>query len=98
MLSLSLEECDAEIKVYKITSIYGRNKTEDFIKRLYEENKIISFNREGLLWLQAIGISLPNGLYNVNHLCDREYRFSVGVFIIKKINSLHRTTIVQGLR
>lgn len=84
MLSIALNEKDNEMNVSRITSIYGRDNTENFIKKLYEENKIIAFDKLGGKWLEAVGIKLPNELSSFDYVKERLCPFSIAVFIVKK--------------
>ncbi len=84
MLSIALNRNEKNFKVHKITSIYGRNNADSFIKKLYEENKILFFNKEGGQWLEAIGIKLPKEMSSFNHINDKNHDLSIAVFIIEK--------------
>lgn len=87
MLSLALNKYDNETKVHKITSVYGRNNTSNFIKKLYEENKILFYDKNAYLWFKTIGIDLPEEMNNsivknieTNYIC----KYQICMLIIKK--------------
>ncbi len=84
MLSIALNKNEKNFKVHKITSIYGRNNADLFIERLYKENKILFFNREGGEWLEAIGVKLPKEMSSFNYVNDKNYDLSIAIFIIEK--------------
>lgn len=59
MVALNLEKWVNNMPVYKITSIYGRNNTRPFIKRLFDEDKIIYYDKNAYLWFKILGYDIP---------------------------------------
>ena len=64
MIALNLEKQVNNTPVYKITSIYGRNNTHAFIKRLFNEDKIIYYDRNAYLWFKILG-------YDISEFSDK---------------------------
>ena len=85
MISISLDEKDNEINVSKITSIYSRDNVENFIRRLYKENKILYFNKMGGIWLEAVGIKLPRALSNFDYVKESGCNTNIAIFVLKKL-------------
>lgn len=67
MVALNLEKWVNNMPVYKITSIYGRNNTQAFIKRLFDEDKIIYYDKNAYLWFKILGYDIPEFS---NKICD----------------------------
>lgn len=87
MISLALNKFDNEIKVHKITSVYGRNNASNFIKKLYDKNKILYYDKNAYLWFKTIGVDLPEEMSGsvVNDNEEKYYcKYQVCMFITKK--------------
>ena len=81
MVALNLEKMVNETPIYKITSIYGRDNCEKFIRRLYETDKIIYYNENAYLWFKILGFEVPN-----NVIADEAFyigKYFVSLCIIK---------------
>ena len=59
MISLNLQGRVNEKLVYKITSIYGRNNAEEFIRRLIKNDKLIYYDEKAYIWFKILGYDLP---------------------------------------
>lgn len=83
MVALNLEKMVNETPIYKITSIYGRDNCEKFIRRLYETDKIIYYNENAYLWFKILGFEVSN-----NVIADEAFyigKYFVSLCIIKKL-------------
>ena len=83
MVALNLEKMVNETPIYKITSIYGRDNCEKFIRRLYETDKIIYYNENAYLWFKILGFEVPN-----NVIADEAFyigKYFVSLCITKKL-------------
>ena len=83
MISLNLQGRVNEKPAYKITSIYGRNNAEEFIKRLIKDNKLIYYNEKAYIWFKILGYDLPEINNIVSDNVNYRGRYLIAFCIIK---------------
>ena len=83
MVSLNLQGRINEKNVYKITSIYGRNNAEEFIRRLINEDKLIYFDDKAYIWFKILGYDLPEINNVISDNIDYHGKYLISFCIIK---------------
>ena len=83
MVSLNLHGRINAKPAYKITSIYGRNNAEEFIRRLIHHNKLIYYDEKAYIWFKILGYDLPELNNIVSDNINYHGKYLIAFCIIK---------------